>query len=119
MGLFEVTVKVANPATPDRFQQVALLVDTGATLSWIPRSLLQTLGIRPTSRLSFQLADGRRIERDVGGALFTIDGRTLPIPLAFAEPREESVLGATALEALGFAVDPVEKRLVPRDLLAL
>jgi len=55
----------------------------------------------------------------VGGALFTIDGRTLPIPVAFAEPGEESVLGATALEALGFAVDPVAKKLVPRDLLAL
>jgi len=43
----------------------------------------------------------------------------LPTPVAFAEPGEESVLGATALEALGFTVDPVEKRLVPRDLLAL
>ncbi len=119
MGLFDVNVKVANPASPEHIRENALLVDTGATLSWIPRDLLQTLGVRPTSRLTFQLADGRRLERDVGGVLFTINDRTLPIPVAFAEPGEEAVLGATALEALGFGVDPVEKKLVPRDLLAL
>jgi hypothetical protein len=29
------------------------------------------------------------------------------------------VLGATALEALGYAVDPIGKKLVPRNLLAM
>jgi hypothetical protein len=33
--------------------------------------------------------------------------------------RKEAVLGATALEGLGFMIDPVAKKLVPRDLLAL
>ncbi len=119
MGLFEVSVRLANPETPERVEDVTLLVDTGATLSWIPRDLLQSLGVRPTSRLEFQLADGRVLQREVGAALFTIDGRTLTIPVAFAERGEEAVLGATALEALGFAVDPVEKKLIPRRLLAL
>ncbi len=119
MGVFEVTVTVANPAAPQRSSEVSLLVDTGTTLSWLPRDLLESLGVAPTSRLTFVLADGRRLEREVGGALFTVNGRTLPIPVAFAEPGEEAFLGATALEALGFAVDPVEKKLVPRDLLAL
>lgn len=41
------------------------------------------------------------------------------VPVAFAEVGESSVLGATSLEILGFGVDPVEKKLVPRDLLAL
>jgi len=112
-------VRLANPEAPERAGEVMLLVDTGATLSWIPRDLLQSLGIRPTSRLEFQLADGRVLQRDVGAALFTINGRTLPIPVAFAELGEEAVLGATTLEALGFAVDPVEKKLIPRRLLAL
>jgi len=40
-------------------------------------------------------------------------------PAAPAGTTEELVLGAAALEALGFGVDPVEKKLVPRDLLAL
>ena len=39
--------------------------------------------------------------------------------MAFGEPGEEAVLGATALEILGFTVDPVAQKLVPRNLLAL
>jgi len=119
MGLFQVNVKLANPTAPENVREVSLLVDTGATLSWIPREILQNLKVKPTSRLEFQLADGRVLERDVGAALFTIDGRILAIPVAFAEAGEEPVLGATALGALGFAVDPVEQKLIPRRLLAL
>ncbi len=119
MGLFEVSVRLANPEIPERAQEVTLLVDTGATLSWVPRAILQSLGVRPTARLEFQLADGRVLEREVGAALFTINGRTLAIPVAFGESGDQPVLGATTLEALGFAVDPVEQKLVPRRLLAL
>ena len=119
MGLFEVNVTVANPAVPERSIQVVLLVDTGATLSWLPRELLESLGVRPLSRSRFILADGSRVERETSVALFTLDGKTMGVPVAFAEAWESSVLGATSLEILGFAVDPVEKKLVPRDLLAL
>ncbi len=119
MGLFEVSVKLTNPASPEHIRAVTLLVDTGATLSWIPRGVLESLGVVPISRLPFSMADGRRLERESTGVLLTIDGRQAPVPVAFGEPGEEAALGATALEALGFAVDPVEKKLIPRDLLAL
>lgn len=119
MGLFQVSVKLANPGAPEGVRYVSLLVDTGATLSWVPREILQGLGVRPTSRLEFQLADGRVLEREVGSALFTIDGITLAVPVAFAEPGEEPVLGGTTLEALGFTVDPIEEKLIRRRLLAL
>ncbi len=59
MGMFEVKVKLANLAAPDRTEEVSLLVDTGATLSWIPREILQKLGVTAFSRLPFSLADGR------------------------------------------------------------
>lgn len=116
MGMFEVKVKLANQAAPGRTEEVSLLVDTGATLSWVPRQLLEKLGIQPTAKLKFQLADGRLLHREAGAALFTIDGKSLGIPVTFGEPGEESVLGATALEALGFMVDPVEQKLIPRTL---
>ena len=119
MGMFEVKVKLASLAAPSRAEEVTLLVDTGATLSWIPRDVLERLGVAALSRLPFTLADGRRLERDITAVLLTIDGRKAPVPVAFGEPGEEAVLGATALEGLGFLVDPVAKKLVPRDLLAL
>lgn len=116
---FKATVKLALFSDAARTQEVTLLVDTGATLSWIPREVLETLGAIPLSRLPFSLADGRTLERDTTAVLLTIDGRKGAVPVAFGEPGEEAVLGATALEALGFMVDPVGKRLVARNLCAL
>jgi len=117
--MFEVKVKLASLTAPGRAEEISLLVDTGATLSWIPRGILQKLGVTAFSRLPFSLADGRRLERDFTAVLVTFDGRKAPVQVAFGEPGEEAVLGATALEGLGFMVDPVAKKLIPRDLLAL
>jgi clan AA aspartic protease len=117
--MFNVTVRLSNLAALGRGEEVSLIVDTGATLSWIPREVLEKLGVSPFSRLPFSLADGRRLERDITAVLLTIDGRKAPVEVAYGEEGEEAVLGATALEGLGFMVDPVAKKLVPRDLLAL
>src|SRR5271168_830850 len=119
MGMFEVNVRLANIEDPARFSELSLIVDTGATLSWIPRTVLQGLGVEPLSRLPFSLADGSSVEREIGGVLLIVDGRRAAIPVAFAESGETALLGATALETLGFVADPVEKRLSARDLLAL
>ena len=119
MGSFEVAVRIANPIVPDRSIIMQLLVDTGATLTALPRPVLQSLGITPGMSRTFILGDGRRVQRETSSVLATMDGVTMPIPVMFAEGGDAPVLGATALEILGFAVDPVEKKLVPRDLLAL
>src|SRR5713226_7335419 len=116
MGMFEVKVKLANLAAPGRAEEVSLLVDTGATLSWIPRATLEKLGVQAFSRLPFTLADGRRLERDTTAVLLTIDGRKAPVQVAFGEDGEEAVLGATSLEGLGFMVDPIGEKLIARDL---
>ena len=119
MGLFDVKVKLGSLTAPERTEEVSLLVDTGATLSWIPRAILERLGAPVVSRLPFTLADGRELERETTAVLLTIDGRRAAVQVAFGEPGEEPVLGATALEGLGLLVDPVAKKLLPRNLLAL
>ena len=119
MGLFNVKVRLASFAAPERTEEVSLLVDTGATLSWIPREILERLGVPVVSRLPFTLADGRELERETSAVLLTVDGRKAAVEVAFGEPGEEAVLGATALEGLGLLVDPVAKKLLPRNLFAL
>ena len=116
MGMFEVKVKLANLAAPDRTEEVSLLVDTGATLSWVPRPILEGLRATVFSRLPFELAEGRQLERDVTTVLLTIDGRKAPVAVAFGEAGEAAVLGATALESLGLLVDPIDQKLIPRNL---
>ena len=116
---FHVTAKFASLAAPDRTEEVSLLVDTGATLSWIPIDILERLGAVAYSRLPFTRTDGRRLERDTTVVLLTIDGRKAPVTVAFGEPGEGPVLGATALEGLGFTVDSLAQRLIPRNLRVL
>src|SRR2546425_8839104 len=112
MEMFDVTVKLASLAAPGRTEEVSLPVDTGATLSWIPREILERLGVTAFSRLPFSLADGRVLERDATAVLLAIDGSKAALPGAFGEPGEDAVLGGTHLDILGVLVDPVAKQVI-------
>jgi clan AA aspartic protease len=119
VGLFEVDITVSNPAAPERSVTPRLLVDTGATLSWVPRSTLESIGIEPVGRRTFVLADGRRVDRETGVVALSLDGVRIGATAVFAEEGDGAILGATALEALGVMVDPAGKKLLPHDLMAL
>jgi len=96
-----------------------LLVGTGATLTWVPREIIEQLGVPRLRRRSFPVADGRTVERETAGAVLRLDGNEANVTLVVAEPGDGHLLGATALESLGFAVDPITRRLVPQELLAM
>ncbi|MFQ5817451.1 MAG: retroviral-like aspartic protease family protein [Terriglobia bacterium] len=119
MSQFTVRVRVANPADPARQAEVELLVDTGATSTWVSAELLEKIGAPPLPRRSCLLADGRRGERATAAAVVTRNGVEVSITLVAAQPGDAQLLGATALESLGFAVDPEGRRLLPRELLAM
>jgi predicted aspartyl protease len=106
-------MEVANPATPDQRTAVEFLVDSGAVYSFVPREVLERLGIQSHSRLRFRLADGSTIERDRGDALFFYAGQRGAAPVIFAEPGDATLLGAVSLEALGFVLDAIRRDLLP------
>jgi clan AA aspartic protease len=119
MGQFTVRVTVVHPTDPERRIEIDLLVDTGATLSWVPREMLDQLGAPRLRRRSFLVADGRTVERDTAGAIVQLNGNEANVTLVVAEPGDGCLLGATTLESLGFAVDPIRRQLVPQELLAM
>jgi len=49
-----------------RWEPIEALVDTGATYTTVPASLLDRPGVRPHGRVTFLLADGRQVEEDIG-----------------------------------------------------
>ena len=112
MGTFSVTIEVG---APDRtsWLQVDVLVDTGATFTWLPRSLLTELGHAPTGKESFELGDGRLVQCDVGEVPVRIGDKVRTTMCAFADDGEKPALGAVTLEQFLLAPDPVHKRLVP------
>jgi predicted aspartyl protease len=113
MGLTVLTLEVANAAAPDRREPVEFLVDSGAVYSFVPRPVLERLGIRPHGRQRFRLADGSTIDRDRGDALFFYQGQRGAAPVIFGEPGDATLLGAVSLEALGFVLDAIRRDLVP------
>src|SRR5713101_5326527 len=112
MGQFSVRVTISHPSDPARNEEVRLIVDTGATLSWVPREIIERLGVPRLRRRLFLLADGRTIERDTAGTLVKLDGSEANVTVVVAEAGDGHLLGATALGTLGFAVDPVNLKLL-------
>ena len=119
MGQFSVRVTIVHPTDPTRRSEVELLVDTGATLSWVPREVLDPLGVPRLQRRSFVTADGRTVERETAGAIVQLNGSQANVTLVVGEPGDGCLLGATALESLGFAVDPIRRQLVSQQFLAM
>ncbi len=91
-----------------------LLVDTGATDTFVPGSALRKLGIRPAGKRSYELADGTWQELDIGFGVIEVLGQSAGGTLVFAGEKEEPLLGVTVLESTGFWLDPRREQLVPR-----
>ena len=112
MGTFRVSIEVGDPLG-QRYEAVEALVDTGATYVTLPAPLLHGLGVVAHTRDTFVLADGRRVELDIGRTWIRVDGRAELTLVVFGEPGTPPLLGAYALEGLRLAADPVGRRLVP------
>jgi predicted aspartyl protease len=101
-------------ADGERLETVDALVDTGASYSVFPRSMLERLGIAKRFVLPFEQADGSVIERDVGLAMLVINDTESSMRVIFGEDDTESLIGANALQEFLLVVDPVEEQLIPR-----
>jgi predicted aspartyl protease len=117
MGLTNLTFDIANPADLARRESVDLLIDSGAVYSFVPRVLLERIGIASHSRQRFRLADGSTIERDRGDAVFFFRGQQGASPVMFAEPGDATLLGAVTLESLGLVLDAVRRDLLPLPMI--
>ena len=119
MGFTYVKVNLSNPARRRKKRESQLLVDTGAVLTAVPRKILEELQIKPVGRRTLRVFGGQIVERDIGVTLINYAEVYAGITVIFAEEKDTPVLGATALEALGYQVDPVTKQLKPTELLMI
>ena len=112
MGIFFTPVEIAGP-DQERFETIDALVDTGASYSMMPASLLRSLGVSPFEGQEFRLANGEMIHREIGEAYIRMNNDVVATLVVFSDERSHSILGAMTLEQLNLAVDPVDTRLVP------
>ncbi|MCY4559862.1 MAG: aspartyl protease family protein [Chloroflexi bacterium] len=113
MGTFNVDLWVGS-LFAEEGATVSALVDTGATNTVLPASLLHGLGIEPVETRFARVADGRRVELQTAWARFSVPGRNAVARVAFG-PEGQYLMGATTLEDLALVVDPVDQRLIEQE----
>ena len=113
MEAFRTSVHFENALGRGELREVTdMLVDSNSLLTWVPRSMLEELGIRKEKELSFQTADGRILRRDVGFAIVRVGERDAPDDVVFAEAGDRIVLGARSLSGLNLRGDAPNSQLV-------
>ena len=112
MGVFTVEIGIGDPDGL-RFESVEAMVDSGASYTMIPSSLLRSLGVTPLKRRGFKLAGGSRIELEIGQTWMRVEGELGIAPVVFVEEDAQPLLGTVTLEMFQLGIDPVEMQLVP------
>jgi predicted aspartyl protease len=113
MGTIRTTIAIENLNRNGKVRELPdTLVDTGSEFTWVGRTVLEDLGIRPEGKKRFRLADGSVITREFGYAMVHTAGATLPDLVVFAESTDITLLGVHTIEGMNLKIDVVSKELV-------
>ena len=97
-------------------EKVKALVDTGATLTVLPKELADRLGIKATAEVDVE-SGGGIIKLKEGEARIKIKGKESVTPVLISEIIDKVLIGVVILESLGFGVDPTTGTLKSTPLL--
>ena len=114
MGTFSVPISIGDPQG-ENWIEFDALVDTGASVTSVPGSILRELGVKPAVQQRFRVTQGEVKRMDMGRARISVAGRETGTLVVFNDEGTPPLLGALALEALFLGVDPVRQQLVPVD----
>ena len=112
MGVFTVPIAISSLESQE-WTNLEAVVDTGATISSLPSSLLQRLDVRASAKYEFEFGQGEVREMEIGQIWIRIEGREVITQVMFNDEGTEPLLGAVALEGAFLGVDPVNQTLLP------
>jgi predicted aspartyl protease len=113
MGILRTAIAIEHPAKRGTMIELSdVMVDTGSEYTWVPRPVLESIGLAPERVVEFVTTDGRQIERGVGFANLYAEGTSTPDIVVFAERGDLVLLGARTVEGLNLRIDLVARRLV-------
>lgn len=116
MGITHLRIRVKKDATSRAVRDLEFLVDSGAVNPVVPSAGLKSLRVKPFKKTRFNLANGESIVREVGTAHFMYKGHEGGAPVIFDETNDKPLLGATTLEALELALNPLSRNLYPLQM---
>ena len=113
MGTFRTTMRIESAERRGETRAVeGALVDTGSEYTWVPRAVLESLGVNAERLQRFIVADGRTLERSIGFAIVHAAGTSAPDLVVFAQHDDMVLLGSRSLEGMNLRVDAARKQLV-------
>lgn len=114
MGTFYTGCRIENYINRKKRTRIAkLLVDTGSEYTWVLEKTLKKIAVAPEKKdISFIMANGQIVTRNVGFAIIRIDKYFTIDEVVFAQEGDMQLLGARTLEGLNLTVDSRKKKLV-------
>jgi len=114
MGLTTVTATLGKGK---KAIDVDFLVDSGATYTLVPEKVWKRLKLKPLEELRFTLADSSVVVRKISEVWLSYGGRGRTVQVILGEGKDEALLGALTLEALGLVLNPFTRELSPMKLM--
>jgi predicted aspartyl protease len=103
---------LANPANRDLNCTLTFCVDTGASITVIPKKIAKKLKLVKGGTAKIQLGDGRIIDNDLAYVYLYVAGEGLMVFAAINNADENALLGCDVMELLQFQVDVARKRIL-------
>ncbi len=96
---------------------IRFLVDSGAKYTLVPLEDWQRIGLKPKRTMTFVLADGTEVKRQVSECKIELPQGEGHTPVILGEAEDEPLLGVVTLEELGLVLNPFNRRLQPMRMM--
>jgi predicted aspartyl protease len=93
------------------------LVDSGAKYTVLPLKSWKAIGLKAERRLTFMLADGTKVKRNISECQISLPQGKTHTPVVLGESHDKALLGVVTLEELGLVFNPFERSLQPAQMM--
>jgi predicted aspartyl protease len=107
-------VRISNFLDPSKSVEIEALIDTGATMCALPRSVAERLGLTCAWEATVRYANGARARKPVYGvATIEMCGRRGHFDVLGEDEGTQPLIGQIVLEQLDLIVDPARRVVLP------
>jgi clan AA aspartic protease len=92
------------------------LIDSGALYTLLPVETWKKIKLKPKRRMTFTLADGTHIERNISECHIELPQGEGHTPVILGEEKDTALLGVVTLEEFGLVFNPFERSLSPAQM---